>query len=753
MSDDDTISSDLKEKIDDFFINFENVNDLKNITNTSTDDEIKAFIKEVYNKILDRDPDVGGMSHYTNMIKYGAITRDKIIDILKNSDEYKDKINNTSTEQDLSSVNMTIKVSSNENVSNEEEPYITYCMMGTNRLHEIKYYIPEAIKYVDKMIFVDGGSDDGTIEFLTNLNQENDDKILILECLWEDKFSGQRNNYLNKLKDINYNGYVLVSDTDEHFMLSTLKNLRHLIKEIKNSGYNGLKFQVVDVTIDDNDSNVTISENINLYWKSLMFKYHPDLRYEGEPHETLVGAPINWLTLDDSSKCRYKHTRSRRKVLERSVENFFISNSNRYSEKWADFRFLCTKNDILTFKEFFSKFKESSLPDDIEKWIIEHKDDNENSGDSEVREMHELYYKISEDINKSNEKIKDEVHTPIIYCMIGLDRLHEIKPYIEQLLPYVDKFIFIDGGSKDGTFEYLESLKNTDIGKNKVEIYTHPWNDKFDEQRNIYLKILEDKNYNGWIIVSDTDERFTEEALKHLQTIISESENGTKYNGVRFQVEDVRVEDDDYDSVIKRHVNTFWKPLMFKFNNDIYYEGSPHENIIGSPSEPLEWINVGYLYEHIRSRKKICESAVRNFFISNSGRKSEKWKDFREICSKYDLNIFKDFFNEFKKGGLHLEVYSWIEDHKNDNDNIDDREIRQMAILYKEILDVNNKILCKDYITNTQNKFYFTREQCEHCGSVNDLIRYEINDNCCVLMCKICWLSLVDNINKKFGDN
>ena len=96
MIDDDVIDSDLKEKIDDFFINFENINDLKNITNTSTDDEIIIFIEETFNKLLGRYPDNDEIIYYMNILKYDGITKEKLIDILKDLNEYKNVVNNIS---------------------------------------------------------------------------------------------------------------------------------------------------------------------------------------------------------------------------------------------------------------------------------------------------------------------------------------------------------------------------------------------------------------------------------------------------------------------------------------------------------------------------------------------------------------------------------------------------------------------------------------------------------------------------------
>ena len=366
-------------------------------------EQVRKIVIEGYVNILKRWPDKGGMSHYSEMLNNDKLTPEQFYDILLKSDEYKEKFGSVITVpssiylhkslQNIPNINTDIKTEPviNTDIKTDTQNILTYCMIGGNKLHEIKDYIPTVLPYVDMFVYIDSYSTDGTVEFMKDLSEKNNNKIIVITKEWQDKFAYFRNFYLEYLKGINYDGWVLVSDTDEHFPIETLYQLRNLIKESEDGiSYNGLEFRSYDVLIDDNDRTKIMSEKLSNYWKGLMFKFHPSIRYQGEPHESFTGISINWKRTD----IIYKHIRSQRKIYERSVENFFISNSNRYSAKWSEFRFLCTKTNILTFEQFEELYNKGKLSKDIEDWIYNHRNDNQDDGDSEVREMAKLYYEI-----------------------------------------------------------------------------------------------------------------------------------------------------------------------------------------------------------------------------------------------------------------------------------------------------------------------------------------------------------------------
>lgn len=353
------------------------------------------IIKRVYDNELKREADEAGISTYLRHMKKG-MTEEKLRNAIRNSPEYRQNFGTYVHTQptkpiqpiqspDIPSIQSIQVPNININISPSIPLPIVYCMMGTNRLNEIKPYIESTLPYINKFIFIDGESEDGTLEYLKSL-----EKVEYYIYPWQDRFSEQRNHYLEKLKDRNYNGWVITSDSDEHYPAESLKQIKDIIPELEAKGYNGIKVQVVDIEVDNDNFNKIISRNINQYWKPLVFKFHPNLRYEGEPHETLTGYPIKWY----KSNILYEHRRSKLHILQRATENFFVSNSNRWSEKWAEFRYLCTTNNLLNFKDYWKLFEKHELPKEIEEWIYKHKDDSFDSGDSELREMYILYNEV-----------------------------------------------------------------------------------------------------------------------------------------------------------------------------------------------------------------------------------------------------------------------------------------------------------------------------------------------------------------------
>ena len=367
------------------------------------DDYHINIINSAYEEILKRKVDENGLRTYLTLMRNG-MPEEKLQNILRSSQEYKDKFGDSFEDNRNSTKNIIYNTTIHSDTV-PSFPKIVYCMMGTNRLVEIKPYIESVLPYIDKFIFIDGGSEDGTVKYLESLNDQGnnenkENKVEVYIYPWQDRFSAQRNNYLKKLKERDYNGFVITSDTDEHFSVESLIKIREIIPELERTGINAMLVQVIDVIVDDDDYNKEISRTKNEYWKQLVFKYDPNLRYEGEPHETLVGSQIKSF----QSNITYEHRRSKLHIFQRATENYFISNSNRYSERWAEFRFLCTRYRILNFKEYWKLFIDHKLPDEIENWIRKHKDDNFDSGDSELREMYQLYF----DILPERRKKKDD---------------------------------------------------------------------------------------------------------------------------------------------------------------------------------------------------------------------------------------------------------------------------------------------------------------------------------------------------------
>ena len=77
-----------------------------------------------------------------------------------------------------------------------------------------------------------------------------------------------------------------------------------------------------------------------------------------------------------------------------------------------------------------------------------------------------------------------------------------LQACVESLLPFVDKWLFIDGGSTDQTLKQLDSFKS-----DKIMVvhrrYEHEHKGADGRQRNAYLDLIPD---GAWVLVIDADE-------------------------------------------------------------------------------------------------------------------------------------------------------------------------------------------------------------------------------------------------------
>ena len=153
----------------------------------------------------------------------------------------------------------------------------------------------------------------------------------------------------------------------------------------------------------------------------------------------------------------------------------------------------------------------------------------------------------------------------ITYCMMTLNRLHEVIQCIQRVKPYVDRVVVVDGGSCDDTILTLRNWEG-------VELYLHPWNDNFSQQRTNYIKRAEGNGGTDWILVSDPDELFSEVTLQNMRDTIAQV--GPRYNMIAFESHSVTAKG---DKMVNERQDQYWKPLLYRWNPGIHYIGNPHE--------------------------------------------------------------------------------------------------------------------------------------------------------------------------------
>ena len=77
--------------------------------------------------------------------------------------------------------------------------------------------------------------------------------------------------------------------------------------------------------------------------------------------------------------------------------------------------------------------------------------------------------------------------------MIVLNEEKFLKRSLENVSPYVDEIVIVDGGSVDKTLRIAENFK--------ARIIHSPWKEDFAFQRNVSLKHAR----KDWILVIDAD--------------------------------------------------------------------------------------------------------------------------------------------------------------------------------------------------------------------------------------------------------
>lgn len=264
----------------------------------------------------------------------------------------------------------------------------------------------------------------------------------------------------------------------------------------------------------------------------------------------------------------------------------------------------------------------------------------------------------------------------IVYCQCThSEQENQTKRCIEKVQPYVNRVVIIhDDTVLDEFKRWLESRN--------CEHYFFSFNDNFSENRNHYLDKV---NIGDWVLCSDPDEEFSIEGLNNLRRIIEESENGEKYNMVRFNGELVIMNTDGTET---NYPSDWYKFLLFKmYSRVIHYAGILHETVVGTWKE----INVPYKYFHYKTQADDIERSARNFFIVGGGPndQSEYWRKWRNWLSK-ELNIttWREMKTMLRQGSIPAELKSWIISIKDKHDYIDsvDNEIRKFYNYYFEVL-------------------------------------------------------------------
>jgi hypothetical protein len=279
----------------------------------------------------------------------------------------------------------------------------------------------------------------------------------------------------------------------------------------------------------------------------------------------------------------------------------------------------------------------------------------------------------------------------ITYCGTTYhERLGQSLECVKRVSPFVDRVVLVQNDFQGQDEEILE-----EACKCPIDIISKPWIDHFSAYRNRYLSAVKD----GWFLVSDPDEWFSEDACKSLRSLIEESRFGSRYNIVAFNAVDTMYSDDYKQKLASNRSTTWFKQLLFKHYPGMYYSGQAggivHEQMIHPPNLPIRAINAPpeMYYEHVKSKFEQTERGVRNFWIggggiNDMGHNFPDWKMLHDrMFLDHNVSSWQEFKAFLKAGKLPKWLDDWIRGHEHyedpkDSPNPIGSEVRELYMLY-----------------------------------------------------------------------
>lgn len=313
-----------------------------------------------------------------------------------------------------------------------------FCQMVTNRIDMMKTNLERAFSYFDRFVIVDGGSTDGSVEWL-----KQQPKVELVEFKWCDDFPKSRNQYIKKVGEIRAPDEIsicCVADDDEFYSEFTMQHIKDLAAKMLQGNYNQLALRCRSVSFDRDQNRVW--ESLDNFWKPLIFLWEPGLHYADTHLHEVLNSPSGTRQIragdhaDTDKEVLYEHIKQENVIWPRGMRNFYTfgggPNLGTRQPLWEPFRKLLTAaGQFENWTAVEGYLKQGNVTQELKDWFIRYRLEgtatsdhgiphegrqDHYDGSSEIRECFLTYFvwyhpeEIPSELLEKDKKYKDYVH-------------------------------------------------------------------------------------------------------------------------------------------------------------------------------------------------------------------------------------------------------------------------------------------------------------------------------------------------------
>jgi glycosyltransferase involved in cell wall biosynthesis len=111
-------------------------------------------------------------------------------------------------------------------------------------------------------------------------------------------------------------------------------------------------------------------------------------------------------------------------------------------------------------------------------------------------------------------------------CNDAIEKEFTLFEGVRQAQTFADEIIYVDGGSKDGTLEWMKQFAKCD---NRIKVYENPWPVHMLKSATVIQKNFALSKCTGdWCMLMDADEVYSDELVKRIrgQIVVVDSNSG-----------------------------------------------------------------------------------------------------------------------------------------------------------------------------------------------------------------------------------